>query len=204
MYKGSIRVEPPFLYACAFIFLFSIGGFTGLLQGALATDIHIHDTSFIVAHFHYTMFGGTGAMFFGALHYWFPKMFGRMVRRRTAIVAFTTWFVGFNLLYAPLFVAGMKGMPRRYQDYLPEYQGYHQLSTYGSWVMVTGILLMIWNLVVSARKGEPATANPWGGATLEWTVSSPPPTHQFPTIPTVTHDPYDYDAVAPTKESVHV
>ncbi|MBI4881301.1 MAG: cbb3-type cytochrome c oxidase subunit I [Planctomycetes bacterium] len=192
MYKGSIRLGTPFLYALAFIFLFSVGGFTGLLQGALSTDIHIHDTSFIVAHFHYTMFGGGGVMFLGALHYWFPKMFGRMYHEGAALVAFTLFFVGFNCLYFPLFLAGLAGMPRRYADYLPEYLVYHRTSTVGSWIMVAGIALMIANLLRAFFKGRKAEQNPWGGATLEWTVPSPPPAHQFASPPVVTRGPYEY------------
>jgi cytochrome c oxidase subunit 1 len=196
MYKGSIKVEPPMLFALAFIFLFSIGGFTGLMQGALSVDVHLHDTSFIVAHFHYTMFGGTGFMFFGALFYWWPKMFGKMYSKAASIAGFTLFFVGFNCLYVPLFLAGLHGMPRRYADYLPEFHGYHAFSTVGSWIMISGILTLITTLIVSLKKGKPAEANPWGAATLEWRVPSPPPTHQFDGPPDLEgHHPYDYDDI---------
>ncbi len=198
MYKGSIKVEPPMLFALAFIFLFAIGGFTGLMNASLSTDIHVHDTSFIVAHFHYTMFGGTGFMFFGALFYWFPKMFGRMYNRKMAYTSFWFFFVGFNTLYMPLFFAGLEGMPRRYQDYLPEYTTYHQISTYGSWITATGILMMVGTLLHALKNGKRALMNPWGAATLEWFVPSPPPTHQFHHAPPITHGPYDYkDIEAP-------
>ncbi len=202
MYKGSIRLDTPMLFSLAFIFLFTIGGFTGLIQGALNADIHIHDTAFIVAHFHYTMFGGTGAMFFGGIHYWFAKMFGRQYFKKPSWIGFGFWFVGFNILYFPLFLAGLAGMPRRYQDYLPKYQPYHAVSTVGSWIMVTGILIMLVNLLVSLKKGRRATANPWGGATLEWSIASPPPTHQFPEPPEILHGPYDYAGIVPEDEVV--
>jgi cytochrome c oxidase subunit 1 len=134
-------------------------------------------------------------MFFGALYYWFPKMFGRMYKKSQAVLGFTVFFIGFNLLYFPLFLAGLAGMPRRYQDYLPEYEVYHKLSTIGSWIMVAGLVILIWNLLRSLRKGEKAPANPWGGASLEWSVSSPPPTHQFEEPPEITHGPYDYAGI---------
>lgn len=193
LYKGSIQLDPPMLYALAFIFLFSIGGLTGVVQGALSVDIHLTDTSFIVAHFHYVMFGGTGFGIFAALHYWLPKMFGRMYNMKIAKVGFWFLFVGFNFLYFPLFVMGWLGMPRRYYDYLPEYAIYHKISTIGSWILITGIIIIYYNLIKSLRSGEKITArNIWGGETLEWQVETPPTHENFHQIPTVTSGPYEY------------
>jgi cytochrome c oxidase subunit I len=192
LYKGSIVLDPPLLFVLSFIFQFSIGGLTGLMQGALSLNIHIHDTSFIVAHFHYVMFGGTGFGIFAALHYWFPKMFGKMYNKKAATVAWGFLTVGFNLLYFPMFIMGYMGMPRRYYDYLPKFQPYHVASTIGSWILIIGLIIMFVNLYRALRKGAPAPANPWGGETLEWTVSSPPPVENFDAIPVITTGPYDY------------
>lgn len=193
LYKGAIELAPPMLYALAFIFLFSIGGLTGIMQGVLSIDIQVHDTSFIVAHFHYVMFGGTGFGIFAALHYWLPKMFARMYNQKVAKLAFWLVFVGFNVLYFPMFVMGWLGMPRRYYDYLPEFQSYHFISTVGSWILVLGLIIMFTNLISSMRKGKPITAmNIWGGETLEWKVETPPTLENFDEIPTVTERPYEY------------
>jgi cytochrome c oxidase subunit 1 len=192
LYKGAIRLDTPFLYVMAFIFLFSIGGLTGLVQGALATNVHVHGTYFIVAHFHYVMFGGTVFAFIAALHYWFPKLSGRMYHEGRARIAALVLFLGFNTLYFPMFILGWQGMPRRYYDYLPHFQPLHVVSTVGSWILATGILLMLYNLLRSLRTGEQAGDNPWGGTTLEWTTSSPPPTENFEKIPEVTTGPYNY------------
>ncbi|MDR3611486.1 MAG: cbb3-type cytochrome c oxidase subunit I [Ignavibacteriaceae bacterium] len=193
LYKGSISLDPPMLFALAFIFLFSIGGFTGLIQGALSVDIHLTDTSFIVGHFHYVMFGGTGMGIFAALHYWLPKMFGRMYNLKRAKVAFWIIFVGFNTLYFPMFVMGWLGMPRRYYDYLPEYTIYHQISTVGSWILITGMIIMFTNLIQGLRKGKVVTErNIWGGETLEWTIETPPTHDNFDKIPMISTPPYEY------------
>jgi cytochrome c oxidase subunit I len=193
LYKGSIELAPPLLYALGFIFLFSIGGFTGLIQGSLSVNIHIHDTSFIVAHFHYVMFGGTGFGVFAALHYWFPKMFGRLYNHFRAKIAFWFLFIGFNFLYFPMFVMGWLGMPRRYYDYLPEFEIYHQLSTYGSWILITGLIIMVTNFIIALRRGEITTErNIWGGETLEWKIETPPTLENFDEIPILTDGPYEY------------
>jgi cytochrome c oxidase subunit I len=186
------------LFALAFIFLFSIGGLTGLFQGALAVNVHLHDTYFIVGHFHYVMFGGTGFAFFAALHYWYPKMFGRMYNERSAIVAWAHIFIGFNMLYFTFLVIGVQGMPRRYYDHLPSFHSGHLVATVGSWIMVTGLLLMVGNLVRGLFRKVAIPANPWGGVTLEWTVPSPPPTENFEVLPTITEPPYTFNP--PAKE----
>ncbi len=191
MYKGSIDLKPPLLFAIAFIFLFTIGGLTGLIQGSLATDVQVHDTSFIVAHFHYIIFGGVGFAFIAGLHYWYPKMFGRMYNNTRAVVSWVFLFVGFNLLYFPQFIIGIEGMPRRYFDYLPQFTWAQQMSTVGGFLLASGFIIMIINLF--SKKGEKAPDNPWGGKTLEWTLPSPPPLENFETPPVPAHGPYDYD-----------
>jgi cytochrome c oxidase subunit I len=203
LYKGSVELRPPMLFALAFIFLFSIGGLTGLFQGALAVNVHLHDTYFIVGHFHYVMFGGTGFAFFAALHHWYPKMFGRMYNERTATVAWVHMVVGFNMLYFTMLVMGVQGMPRRYYDHLPGFHLGHQIATVGSWLLVAGILIMVWNLFRGLFRKAEVPANPWGGVTLEWTVPSPPPVENFGAeLPVITEDPYKFNPppAAPSKE----
>ncbi len=192
LYKGSIDLKPPLLYAMGFIFLFMIGGLTGLVVGALATDVHLHDTVFVVGHFHYVMFGGTGFAFIAAIHYWFPKIYGKMYNIKRATQAFWLFFIGFNLLYFPMLVAGLMGMPRRYYDYLPEFHIPNLISTVGSWILVVGLVMMIVNLVKGFRHGEKVGNNPWRGLTLEWLTDSPPSLENFEEIPEVTEAPYEY------------
>jgi cytochrome c oxidase subunit 1 len=192
LYKGSIKIEVPFLFVLSFIFQFSIGGLTGLMLGVLAVNIHVQDTYFVVGHFHYVMFGGTGFGLMAAMHFWFPKMFGKMFKKIPAVIGWLLMTIGFNMLYFPMFILGYSGMPRRYYDYLPQYQSYHIVSTIGSWILFIGILVIFVNLLISLKKGMKAPANPWGGKTLEWTVASPPPVENFHEIPVVEKGPYDY------------
>ena len=190
MYGGSIDLKPPLLYAISFIFLFMIGGFTGLTLGSLATNIQVHGTSFVVAHFHYIIFGGMGFAFFAGIHYWFPKMFGKMYNNRVANIAWGLVFGGFNLLYFPQFIIGIQGMPRRYFDYLPQFTTGEFISTIGSFILIAGLFLMVFNLIRASRKGAPAPANPWKGVTLEWQIPSPPPHENFDSIPEIKTKPY--------------
>lgn len=192
LYKGSIFLESPMLYALTFIFLFIIGGLTGPFLGALATNVQLHDTYFVVAHFHYTMMGGTVMGFFAGMHYWFPKITGKMIDERLARIGWYFIFIGFNSTFFTMFILGMKGMPRRWAEYPAQYQSLHVLSTIGSWILAAGIVIMFYYFIRALFKGEQAPANPWQGKTLEWQTGSPPPTENFEEIPVVTEWPYGY------------
>jgi len=192
LWKGSISLDAPMLYALMFLILFGIGGLTGIFLGAMSVDIHLHDTYFVVAHFHYVMMGSTAIAFLAGLHYWWPKMFGRMYNESAARVAAILVFIGFNTTFLPQFLLGSRGMPRRYYNYLPEFTFLHQVSTVGSWILGLGFLIMAGYLFASLRKKFDAPANPWHARTLEWQIPSPPITHNFHDIPVVNSDPYDY------------
>lgn len=192
MYKGSVKLDTPMLYAIGFLFLFAIGGVTGIMLAVMAIDVHLHDTYFVVAHFHYVMVGGTLMSIMGGILYWFPKMFGKMYNETTARLSFIGIFLGFNITFFPQFILGIQGMPRRYHDYIPEYAWLNKLSTFGSWFIFVGFLFGLWTVVQGLRKGAPAPKNPWGGTTLEWQIDSPPITTNFKDIPTVTEGPYEY------------
>jgi cytochrome c oxidase subunit I len=198
MYRGSIGLATPMCYALAFLFLFGIGGLTGLFLGTLSVDVHLTNTYFIVAHFHYVMGGGAMIAFLGGIHYWWPKMFGRMYNDVWGRVACGLIFVGFNLTFFPQFIMGSHGMPRRYYSYAgllkdnPDLTMYNVMSSVGALVVGIGMIVLMTNLIHSLYRGRPAPANPWGGATLEWQCSSPPPHDNFKTPPPA-GDPYDYD-----------
>ena len=197
--KGSIAINTPMLYALSFLFLFSIGGLTGIFLGALSVDMHLHDTYFVVAHFHYVMMGGTVIALLGGLHHWWPKMFGKMYNERWAMLACALVFIGFNLTFFPQFIMGSQGMPRRYATYVEGYHFFHQLSTIGSWVLAVGFLIHLAVFVQSLVAGRKAPENPWGALTLEWDTESPPIEHNFHHEPVVHHGPYDFDDHAPPR-----
>jgi cytochrome c oxidase subunit 1 len=192
MYKGSIEMTTPMLYAMAFIGLFTIGGLTGLFLAALGLDIHIHDTYFVIAHFHYVMVGGMVTAYLGGLHFWWPKMTGRMYPEAPAKLAAIITFIGFNLTFFPQFILGYMGMPRRYALYPPEFQVLNVLSSAGASILSVGFILPLIYFLWSLKYGEVAGDNPWKATGLEWETTSPPPTHNFHQIPVVTKDPYAY------------
>jgi cytochrome c oxidase subunit I len=197
MYKGSVLLESPMLYAMGFIGLFTIGGLTGLFLAAMGLDIHVHDTYFVVAHFHYIMVGGAIMGYLGGLHYWWPKISGRMYSEAWARVAAIVVFVGFNLTFFPQFLAGYVGMPRRYHAYPPEFQVFNIFSTAGASILAVGYIIPLVYLTASLFKAQKAPADPWGAQGLEWEIPSPPPTENFTVTPVVTHGTHQY---APSKE----
>ncbi|MBD64424.1 MAG: cytochrome c oxidase subunit I [Halobacteriovoraceae bacterium] len=193
MYKGQVKLDTPMLYAINFLSLFTIGGLTGLFCAAFSIDVHIHDTYFVVAHFHYVMLGGAMMGFFAGLFYWFPKMSGKMYNEPLGRVSAIMTFVGTNLTFLPQFVMGSMGMPRRYHTYDGIFTPYHVTSTIGSWIVASGFLLAVFLLAKAFFNGKKCTEkNPWGATTLEWTVDSPPIHENFTTAPEVHGRPYEY------------
>jgi len=192
LYKGSIHLTAPMLFALSFMGLFTIGGLTGLFLASMAVDIHLHDTYFVVAHFHYVMVGGQIIAFLAGLHFWWPKMTGRMYPEGLGKLSALVTFIGFNLTFMPQFILGYMGMPRRYHSYPEEWQVLHVLSSAGASVLAAGFLLTIGYLIWSLWYGEKASANPWGAKGLEWQVPSPPPTENFEGKPIVKEEAYHY------------
>ncbi|MGB5107116.1 MAG: cytochrome c oxidase subunit I [Candidatus Zixiibacteriota bacterium] len=195
MYKGQISLESPMLYTLSFLFLFTIGGVTGIMLGALSVDVHLHDTYFVVAHFHYVMMGGTVMAFLAGIHYWWPKIWGRMYNETLARISCALIFIGFNMTFFTQFILGAQGMPRRYFTYVDQYQPLHGFSSIGAFVIGAGFVIMAYYLIQAIYNGKPAGNNPWGALTMEWTTTSPPPTENFLHDPVATHGPYDYDTV---------
>jgi len=192
LYKGSISYQAPMLYAFGFIGLFAIGGLTGLFLAALGLDVHVHDTYFVVAHFHYIMVGGTVMAYLGGVHFWWPKITGRMYPEGWARFSALVVFLGFNLTFLPQFILGYLGMPRRYHAYPAEFQVLNVMSTAGASILGAGYLLPMIYFLWSLKYGALAGPNPWGATGLEWRTSSPPPTENFKQTPVVTEEPYEY------------
>ncbi|MGA9968214.1 MAG: cytochrome c oxidase subunit I [Terriglobales bacterium] len=203
MYKGSISFTTPMLYAFGFIGLFTMGGLTGLFLACLGVDVHVHDTYFVIAHFHYIMVGGAVMGYLGGLHFWWPKISGRMYPEGWGRLAALLVFAGFNLTFFPQFILGYMGMPRRYWQYPPEFQVLNVLSTAGATILAVGYVLPMIYFLWSMRYGKIATDNPWGAAGLEWKTTSPPPTFNFEEAPEVTWEAYNYEEIpAPAEVSV--
>ncbi|HXI03466.1 MAG TPA: cytochrome c oxidase subunit I [Candidatus Saccharimonadales bacterium] len=192
LYKGTISFETPMLYAFGFIGLFTLGGLTGLFLATLGVDIHVHDTYFVVAHFHYIMVGGVIMGYLGGLHFWWPKITGRMYPEGWGRLSALIVFIGFNLTFFPQFILGYLGMPRRYHAYPPEFQVLNVMSTAGASILGIGYLIPLIYFIWSMRYGKLAPANPWNATGLEWTTPSPPPTENFPVTPYVDHEAYNY------------
>jgi cytochrome c oxidase subunit 1 len=201
LYKGSISYEAPLLYALGFIGLFTLGGLTGIFLAALGLDVHVHDTYFVVAHFHYIMVGGTVMAYLGGIHYWWPKISGRLYPEGWAKSAALLVFVGFNLTFFPQFVLGYLGMPRRYHTYPDEFQVLNVMSSAGASILALGYVIPLVYLLWSLRYGPAAGPNPWGATGLEWETPSPPPTHNFAVTPVWTQNAYPYHV---QEEEVHV
>jgi cytochrome c oxidase subunit 1 len=194
MYKGSISYRTPMLYAFGFIGLFTIGGLTGLFLASLGFDVHVHDTYFVVAHFHYIMVGGAIMGYMGGIHYWWPKISGKLYPEAWARFSALVIFVGFNLTFFPQFLLGYLGMPRRYHAYPEEFQVLNVMSTAGASILGVGYVIPMIYFIWSMRYGKAAPANPWGSTGLEWDTPSPPPTENFAVTPVVTQDPYQYSS----------
>jgi cytochrome c oxidase subunit 1 len=193
MYKGSVSFSTPMLYALGFIGLFTIGGLTGLFLAALGLDVHVTDTYFVIAHFHYVMVGGAVLGYLGGIHFWWPKISGRMYPESWGRLSAIIVFIGFNLTFFPQFILGYLGMPRRYWQYPPEYQVLNVLSTAGATILAVGYLMPMAYLFWSLRYGKPAEDNPWQATGLEWRTTSPPPTFNFDVDPVVTWEAYEYE-----------
>ena len=192
MYQASISWETPMLYAMGFIGLFTIGGLTGLFLAAVGLDVHVHDTYFIIAHFHYIMVGGALMGYLGGLHYWWPKISGRLYNEFLSKLSAGIIFLGFNLTFFPQFILGYLGMPRRYHAYPPEFQMLNVLSSAGASILGVGYILPLIYLIWSLRYAKAAGANPWGATTLEWRLPSPPAPDNFARTPVATEKAYVY------------
>ncbi|HEV7557085.1 MAG TPA: cbb3-type cytochrome c oxidase subunit I, partial [Kofleriaceae bacterium] len=200
LWRGSITFSTPLLYFFAFVYLFAFGGMTGIAVATTSLDVHWHDTYFVIAHFHFIMIGGTLTAFLGAVHYWFPKMFGKMYPERWGMVSAVLVFVGFNLTFVPQFLLGNAGMPRRYYSYPDQFHVLNVMSTLGAYLLGLALLITLTYLIASLIWGKPAPANPWGSRGFEWRTSSPPPEHNFDVPFDPRLGPYAYDQPVPPSE----
>jgi len=200
IWDGKLRFTTAMLFALGFISMFLIGGITGIFLASIPFDIHVHDTYFVVAHLHFVLFGGSVSAAYAGLYYWFPKITGRMLDENFGKGHFILNFIGANLTYLPMFLAGALGMPRRVADYAPEFARLNQLATLGAAILGVSSVPMLYNIVVSWVKGPVAEANPWQARTLEWQTSSPPQDQNFDVPPVITHDPYDYGVAGPAAD----
>jgi len=192
MYRGAITFRTPFAYICGFLYFLVFGGMTGIALATTSLDIHWHDTYFIIAHFHFIMVGASVMAFLAALHYWFPKMFGRVYHEGWGLVAASLIILGFNATFIPQFLLGNYGMPRRYYQYPEHFQALNVASTAGATLLGFGFVIIVIYLAIALRYGQRSEANPWGSKGFEWMTASPPPTHNFDQIPTITQMPHDY------------
>jgi len=201
MYKGVIILKTPMLYVLSFFAIFGVGGLTGLFLGALATDIPLHDTYFVVAHFHFVMVGAVMIAFLAGVHYWWPKMTGRMYDERLGAASAALVFLGFNLTFIPQFIVGVAGMPRRYATYAAQFVTQNRVSTVGAFVLTAGLVIALYGLLASlGRAGKRAPANPWGAASLEWSAAASPPTHHNFDVPPRGVSPYDFTGLRQVSE----
>lgn len=202
IWDGKISFKTPMLFALGFISMFLIGGITGIFLASIPVDIHVHDSYFVVAHLHFVLFGGAVSAVYAGLYYWFPKITGRQYDEKAGRLHFLMNFIGTNLTYLPMFIAGLLGMPRRVSDYDPEFASVNVLATVGAVLLAASTLPFIWNAIVSWSRGPKAEPNPWKGKTLEWQISSPPPAHNFDKLPVVTEGPYEYGGVSGSEAPV--
>ena len=195
IWKGSIILSNPMLYALSFLAIFTIGGLTGIFLAILNLNVHLHDTYFVVAHFHYVMMGSTAMALFAGVHHWWPKFIGKTYSRFWSRVACALTFIGFNLTFFPQFIMGAQGMPRRFSSYLVEWEPYHRVSTVGAMILGVSIVIMVGYFLHSVFAGKKADRNQWGGVTLEWKSPSPPPLENFDHEPVWTGEVYDYSTL---------
>jgi cytochrome c oxidase subunit 1 len=202
LYRGAVSLQTPMLYALGFIGLFTLGGLTGLFLATLAIDVHVHDTYFVIAHFHYIMVGGAVMGYLGGIHFWWPKMTGRLYPEWWGRLSAGIIFIGFNLTFFPQFVLGYLGMPRRVHGYVDEFQVLNVMSSAGASILGVGYLIPLAYLIWSLRYGAAAGANPWRATGLEWQTPSPPTTFNFPQTPVVVRGPYHYEEGAEQLEQM--